>query len=61
MKLLEFLFGKKPLINFTDDGRAKHVHTDKKWQEWKDRFGKNPEYDWKQHVGTKAGKAGRQK
>jgi hypothetical protein len=55
MKLLEFLFGKKPLITFTDDGRAKHVHTQKKWEDWQNRFSKNPEYDWKHHVGTKGG------
>jgi hypothetical protein len=57
MKILDFLFGKKPLITFTDDGRAKHEHSAEKWQGWKNRFASNPSYDWKQHVGTKSGKS----
>ena len=56
MWLVEFLFGKKPKIVFTKDGRAKHEHGPEKWEAWKDRFRKNPEYNWRNHVGTKAGK-----
>lgn len=53
MGLLDFIFGKKPKIKFTRDGRTKHDFSDQKWQEWKDRFEKNPAYDWRQHSGTK--------
>jgi hypothetical protein len=56
MGFIEFLFGKNPKIVFTDDGRAKHDHTQSKWDDWKNRFQKNKEYDWRSHVGTKAGK-----
>lgn len=56
MGILAFLFGKKPKIVFTDDGRAIHEHDEKKWQVWKNRFEKNVDYDWRKHVGTKAGK-----
>lgn len=53
MGLVSFLFGSKPKIKFTKDGRTKHDHPDKKWQDWKDRFEKNPSYDWRKHSGTK--------
>ena len=55
MWLLDFLFGKKPLLNFGKDGRASHNLSNEKWQAWKDRFGKNPEFDWRAHAGTKSG------
>ena len=41
MGLIEFLFGKKPKINFEKDGSVRHDHTDKKWDDWKNRFAKN--------------------
>ncbi len=49
-KLLHFIGGKPPDVVFKN-GEITHVHTDKKWREWKDRFEKNPEYQWKQHSG----------
>lgn len=55
MGIIEFLFGKKPKIIFDKGGTVKHDHPEKKWDEWKDRFGKNPDYNWKNHTG-KVGK-----
>ncbi len=56
MGIVEFLFGSKPKIKFTEDGRTKHELSNKKWQDWKDRFEKNPLYNWREHSGTKSGK-----
>ncbi len=53
MGLLSFLFGKKPKITFTDDGRAIHNHPQKKWDDWKNRFQQDPHYNWRNHSGTK--------
>lgn len=55
MSLLDFLFGKKPKINFSKDGKTSHDLGDKKWQDWKDRFEKNPDYNYKNHVGNSGG------
>jgi hypothetical protein len=49
-KLLYFIGGKPPQIIYKN-GEVTHVHGDKKWQQWKDRFEKNPEYRWKEHSG----------
>jgi hypothetical protein len=51
-KLLYFVIGKPPQVVFKN-GEITHVHPDKKWQQWKDRFEKNPEYKWTQHSGFK--------
>jgi hypothetical protein len=51
MSILDFLFGKKPLLKFSKEGRTYHDLPEKKWQDWKDRFEKNPEFDFKQHSG----------
>lgn len=51
-KVLEFLFGKSPDI-FDAKGNVVHKLPAEKWQSWKDRFEKNPEYDWRAHQGTK--------
>jgi hypothetical protein len=56
MGLIEFLFGKKPKINFEKDGSVRHDHTDKKWDDWKNRFSKNPDYNWRNHSGKSSGK-----
>ena len=52
MGIVSFLFGKKPLVKFTKDGRVKHDLKDSKWQEWKNRFEANDHYDFKKHSGT---------
>lgn len=51
MGLLQFLFGKKPKILFTEEGRTRHDLDEDIWKAWKERFAKNPEYDWQKHVG----------
>lgn len=48
-KILYFLGGKPPEVIFKH-GQITHEHSDEKWQKWKDRFEKNPSYDFKQHV-----------
>lgn len=52
MGILGFLFGYKPKIKITEKGRVAHVHTEKKWDDWKNRFRQNPDYNWKRHAGT---------
>ena len=56
MGILEFLFGKKPKINFTKDVTVSHDLGQKKWDDWKDRYSKAAEFDWKTHRGAR-GKA----
>lgn len=51
-KLLDFIFGKSPDI-FDSKGNVVHKLPPDKWQAWRDRFEKNPEYDWRAHRGTK--------
>ncbi len=53
MGLLSLIFGKKPKVIFTDDGRVVHKHPEKKWEDWKNRFRQNPDYNWRSHSGTK--------
>jgi len=50
-KVLDFLFGKAPDI-FDADGNIVHKFPPEKWQQWNDRFQKNPNYDWHHHTGT---------
>jgi hypothetical protein len=52
MGILDFLFGAKPKLTFTDKGRVLHNHTEKKWEDWKNRFKQNSDYNWKRHSGT---------
>jgi hypothetical protein len=53
MGILGFLFGKKPKINFTNDGLVSHDLDAKKWDAWKDRYTKAAELDWKTHRGMR--------
>jgi hypothetical protein len=53
-KLLNFLFGKSPDI-FAEDGTVRHKLPKQKWESWKKRYLSSPEYNWKNHTGTKAG------
>jgi len=58
MGILAFIFGKKPKINFDKTGSVRHDLEDRQWQAWKDRFAKNPNFNWRNHVG-KVGKSKR--
>lgn len=53
MKLLEFLFGKTPDI-FDKEGQVSHRLPKEKWEAWQRRYTSNPEYNWRNHAGTKA-------
>ena len=53
--LLGFLFGKDPDI-FDEKGRVQHKLPKEKWDAWHNRHKDNPEYNWRQHTGTRAGK-----
>lgn len=52
-KLLQFLFGKSPMI-FNKKGAVQHDLGKKKWNGWSDRFTKDPNYDFTKHVGQSA-------
>jgi len=52
----DFLFGKDPEI-FNEKGEVQHRLPERKWQAWDARLRQNPDYDWRQHVGKKLGKA----
>tara|TARA_B100001248_G_C27397744_1_gene466955 strand:- start:6397 stop:6576 length:180 start_codon:yes stop_codon:yes gene_type:complete len=58
MGIIEFLFGKKPKIHFDKSGSVRHDLKPEQWQAWKDRFAKNPDFNWKNHTG-KVGKGKR--
>ena len=45
--VLDFLFGKDPQI-FDEKGLVRHKFTDKKWQDWQNRF-KDADYNWREH------------
>ncbi len=49
-KILYFIGGKPPQVNFRN-GEITHDHPEKKWQAWKDRFEKDPNYQFRQHSG----------
>ena len=51
--ILDFLFGKSAKI-FDKDGNVSHNHPNKKWDDWQKQYTSNPEYNWKNHTGTKA-------
>lgn len=53
-KTLSFLFG-KPTDIFSEDGSVRHKFPKKKWEAWQNRYTSTPEYNWKNHTGTKAG------
>ena len=53
-KVLDFLFGKDPDI-FAEDGSVRHKLPKEKWDHWQNRYMSNPQYNWKNHTGTKAG------
>lgn len=51
MKLLEFLFGKKPDI-FDENGKVRHKLPETLWNKWEKRF-KTSEYNWHKHSGMR--------
>jgi hypothetical protein len=48
--VLDFLFGKSPGI-FSKKGSVQHDLGKKKWNQWTDRFSKDPNYDFTKHRG----------
>lgn len=51
-KILNFLFGAKAKI-FNSQGKVQHALGTKRWQDWGNRYKNNPDYNWKNHSGTK--------
>ena len=51
---MNFFFGKDPEI-FDNDGQVSHNFPKKKWDDWKNRYIKSDDYNWRTHAGTKAG------
>ncbi len=52
MKLLRFLFGKKPDI-FSEKGDVNHQLKGDSWEKWKNRYTHGKEYDWSKHSGIR--------
>lgn len=50
----DFLFGKDPDI-FDDNGHVVHRHPKKRWEAWQNRLKVDPQYNWRNHTGTRAG------
>lgn len=50
-KVLDFLFGKAPDI-FDAEGNVVHKLPPEKWKNWRERFEKNKELNWRAHRGT---------
>jgi hypothetical protein len=48
-----FLFGKKPDI-FAPDGTVRHKLPKEKWDAWQARYLRGEDYNWRNHVGTRA-------
>ena len=52
--ILQFVGGKNPDI-FAEDGTVRHNLPKERWEAWENRYTSSPEYNWKNHTGTKAG------
>ena len=52
MKLMNFLFGKRPDI-FNKKGEVEHQLKGNSWSEWKNRYIQGKEYNWKKHSGIR--------
>ncbi|MEI7973564.1 MAG: hypothetical protein WCH11_04270 [Bdellovibrio sp.] len=59
MSIIEFLFGKNPDI-FDDKGQVLHKHPKRKWDAWIHRMKTDPNYNWRNHTGTQAGRTQRE-
>ena len=53
MKILEFLFGKKPQI-FNKKGEVCHQLEEKKLSFWEKRYSCDPDKDWRNHKGRQS-------
>ena len=53
-KIGDFLFGKGPDI-FDERGEVTHKLPKRTWDAWNHRIKMNPEYNWRDHVGMRAG------
>lgn len=51
-RVLDFLFGKDPDI-FDDQGNVCHKLPNKTWEDWQNKAKSNPQYNWRNHTGTK--------
>jgi hypothetical protein len=51
-KILDFLFGKSPKI-FDKNGQVRHIHPEKKWNDWNSRYQSGHEYNWRNHAGMR--------
>lgn len=51
-KILNFLFGAKAKI-FNSQGQVQHQLPKGYWKSWEDRYKNHPDYNWKNHSGTK--------
>lgn len=49
-----FLFGKDAEI-FDEEGNVLHKLPKKKWEAWHNRTKLDPQYNWRNHTGIKAG------
>ncbi len=50
----DFLFGKTPDI-FDNSGNVSHKLTKRTWDAWSNRIKMDPDYNWRNHTGTRAG------
>lgn len=50
----DFLFGKSPDI-FDNSGNVVHKLSKRTWDAWNNRIKMNPDYNWRNHRGTRAG------
>lgn len=53
-KLKDFLLGHEPEI-FDDKGNIYHKLPKKKWDDWHNRTKLDPQNNWRNHTGLKAG------
>lgn len=53
----DFLFGKSPDI-FDKNGNVSHKMTKRTWDAWNNRIKMDPNYNWRNHTGTRAGTKG---
>ena len=53
-KIGDFLFGKDADI-FDQHGQVVHKLPKKKWDAWQNKFKTDPQYNWRNHTGTRAG------
>lgn len=57
LKSLLAIIGGKQTDIFNKKGRVQHDLGSKKWEAWNNRLKENPNYNFKNHTGTKKNKA----